>query len=154
MTSKRKELTIPEDELEKILKHFFTNVLKQEHDIKPLLDFKILKNSYYLLEILQLIKDYGYDKTLEFLQNVSSSEITEQIWEYILEKPDFNEIRNKVHREILIQETEETGVKGVQKCKFCNSNELIFAVKQIRSGDEPATTFVSCLVCKRKWRQD
>lgn len=36
-------------------------------------------------------------------------------------------------------------------CKNCNSNEIWIDVRQIRSGDEGATTFFKCSKCKDKW---
>ena len=40
----------------------------------------------------------------------------------------------------------------VFKCKKCKSKKCIVTEKQTRSGDEPATTFVNCVVCDYSFR--
>ena len=36
----------------------------------------------------------------------------------------------------------------------CNSNVAFFRQMQIRSADEPTTTFYRCVVCTKQWRED
>lgn len=36
-------------------------------------------------------------------------------------------------------------------CKNCGSNKIWIDVKQVRSGDEGATTFCKCFVCNKRW---
>jgi len=43
---------------------------------------------------------------------------------------------------------------GLIKCKFCKSSKYVnFYEKQTRSADEPATLFIECTKCNKKWRQ-
>lgn len=96
-------------------------------------------------EIISQLMRNGFNETIRFLQNAANRS---WIWDQdIMEKG-----KTKIAREIVIQRTEETGIKGVGKCKFCNSSELVFSTRQLRSGDEPATIFISCVSCQRKWR--
>ena len=40
--------------------------------------------------------------------------------------------------------------EGVLECK-CGSKRVFSYSKQVRSADEPMTTFASCMSCKKKW---
>jgi len=40
------------------------------------------------------------------------------------------------------------------KCENCGSRKTTFYQKQTRSADEPMTTFVTCVECGKKWRND
>lgn len=97
-------------------------------------------------EVVGMLETNGYDFTLDFLSNASSPD-------YILwEQPSMDDGRDKVSRELTIQQAEEKGVKDVGKCRYCASTELVFATKQLRSGDEPATIFVRCVMCQKQWK--
>lgn len=37
------------------------------------------------------------------------------------------------------------------KCPFCPNNDAFFMQIQIRSADEPMTTFYKCTSCKKQW---
>ena len=37
------------------------------------------------------------------------------------------------------------------KCPYCMNNEAFFMQIQIRSADEPMTTFYKCVACKKQW---
>jgi transcription elongation factor S-II len=37
-------------------------------------------------------------------------------------------------------------------CRKCKSNKCTFYQQQIRSADEPMTTFVQCLDCGNRWK--
>ena len=40
--------------------------------------------------------------------------------------------------------------EGVLECK-CGSKKVFSYSKQIRSADEPMTTFATCVICKKQW---
>lgn len=64
--------------------------------------------------------------------------------------PIFSSIKNKLdeHDEFIINpfEVEE----GVTSCR-CGSVRVFTYSKQVRSADEPMTTFAQCVQCKAKW---
>lgn len=56
----------------------------------------------------------------------------------------------------LIKEAKEEGkeYQGQFKCRNCKSDKLTtFTSIQTRCADEPATIFISCLICNIRWKQ-
>jgi len=106
-----------------------------------------IKRGDIIIEIIGMLRNHPFEEVIEFLTGAVNSEFI--LWD----QKSLDEGRIKVARELVMQQTEESGVKGVGKCRYCNSNELVFATKQLRSGDEPATIFVRCVLCNKQWRQ-
>ncbi|PNS20089.1 transcription factor S [Sphaceloma murrayae] len=44
--------------------------------------------------------------------------------------------------------------KNVDKAHNCPSTEAYFRQLQIRSADEPMTTFYKCVKCTKEWREN
>jgi DNA-directed RNA polymerase, subunit M/Transcription elongation factor TFIIS len=40
------------------------------------------------------------------------------------------------------------------KCIYCGSKKILKNERQIRSGDEPMTSFFSCVDCGKGWREN
>lgn len=98
-------------------------------------------------EIIGMLKTESFEDVIKFLQQAPNADYV--LWE----QKSLDEGRNKINREIIIQQSEDVGVKGVGKCRYCPSTELVFAQKQLRGGDEPMTIFVRCVLCNKQWRQ-
>jgi hypothetical protein len=98
-------------------------------------------------EVVGMLRSDGFDYTVDFLTDAPNPEFV--MWDQSALNPG----RDKVARELIIQQSEDKGVKGVGKCRYCASTELVFATKQLRSGDEPATIFVRCVMCQKQWRE-
>jgi DNA-directed RNA polymerase subunit M/transcription elongation factor TFIIS len=94
-----------------------------------------------------MLRYQEFDDVIYFLTNAPDPAFI--LWD----QESLDEGRLVVAREIAIQQAEEVGVKGVGKCRYCQSTELVFALRQLRSGDEPATIFVRCVFCTKQWRQ-
>ena len=41
---------------------------------------------------------------------------------------------------------------GVFKCKKCGSRKTTYYSLQTRSADEPMTNFITCVMCKNRWK--
>lgn len=106
-----------------------------------------VKRRDVLNEIIGMIRSNSFDDVIDFITDAPNAEYV--LWD----QESLDEGRIKVAREITIQQAEEVGVKGVGRCRYCPSTELVFAMKQLRSGDEPATIFVRCVMCNKQWRQ-
>jgi len=42
--------------------------------------------------------------------------------------------------------------EGIFKCRKCGSRQTTYYSVQIRSQDEPATNFITCLNCENRWK--
>jgi len=107
-----------------------------------------LSNPMIVMEILGMINDVqvGWFATQAFLHSISSN--TDLYWK----QHSYQAARNRLEREIFIYRAETVGITGVGTCKFCGSKELNFAIKQLRSADEPATVFIRCSACHKTER--
>lgn len=104
-------------------------------------------NEDIVKEVISLYMKNGLDFTVQFLNGCKNNEHI--FWE----SPEMSEARESLAHEASVYQTQEQGVKGVGKCKYCPSTELAYATKQTRSGDEPQTIFVQCTMCRKKWRE-
>jgi DNA-directed RNA polymerase subunit M/transcription elongation factor TFIIS len=95
----------------------------------------------YLLEILKknnYLKDLIKSKKIELsnICNLRCEIIEPDKYKHILEKKELEEYRknNQV-------------TSNAFKCKKCGERKCQVTQKQTRSGDEPATTYVTCIEC-------
>lgn len=102
-----------------------------------------------ITEILGMLIAMGWDDTWTFLNDVDMVTPDVLMWS----QESMNEGRKAVVRELLINRTEEVGVKGVGKCRHCASTEIAYAALQTRSSDEPMTIFARCTMCQRRWKE-
>ncbi|TYH06328.1 hypothetical protein ES288_A08G148000v1 [Gossypium darwinii] len=63
-----------------------------------------------------------------------------------LVKKEIEPVFNKEDMKMGGSETDAT-------CPSCSHGRALFSQVQIRSADEPATTFYQCLKCKKMWRE-
>lgn len=105
------------------------------------------KDKDVIIEVIGMLKLYDINYVLDFLNNSPNKE-----WIF-WEQPFMNIGKVSVEREIFINRAEEIGVKGVGKCRFCPGTELVFAQKQVNSGDEPMKVYVRCVTCNQHWKQ-
>ncbi len=105
------------------------------------------RNKEVIIEVIGMLINYNLDYVLEFLENSPDKE-------WIFWKSKFMDMgKVSVEREIFINRAEEIGVKGVGKCRYCTGTELVFAQKQVNSGDEPMKVYVRCVTCNQHWKQ-
>jgi DNA-directed RNA polymerase subunit M/transcription elongation factor TFIIS len=91
-------------------------------------------------EILKALTKYPElvtnDKQANEIAYKSPAELNPESFEPLIKKKE-------------IEEYKKTNVKSSSafKCSKCKKSKCTVTQKQIRAGDEPATTFVSCLEC-------
>jgi DNA-directed RNA polymerase subunit M/transcription elongation factor TFIIS len=109
-------------------------------------DFKIQEKDV-IIEVVGMLRLYETKYVLDFLEDAPNKE-------WIFWEQEFMNVgKVSVEREIFINRAEEIGVKGAGKCRFCSGTELVFAQKQVNSGDEPMKVYVRCVTCNQHWRQ-
>ena len=128
-------------------------VLKQEKNIKIIEKYihqSALKHSdeydtMYKKIIYQTIGDIiKGDNVKILLDNIKNGMVG---WKH----PIFKNVSHRIeeHDEFIINpfEVEE----GVTECRKCGSKRVFTYSKQVRSSDEPMTTFAKCVKCKSNW---
>jgi len=129
--------------IEELLSLKYYNAKTQTHE-KYIID---IDRKDIMMEIIGMLYYQSVEDVIDFLTD--SPNPSWVLWDQLF----MDEGKIAIEREITIQQAEEVGVKGVGKCRYCNSNELVFAQKQLSSGDEAMKVFVRCVACQKSWRQ-
>lgn len=93
-----------------------------------------------------------YDVVGDITQNLKLKDIVSNLknkkvgWKH----PCFKEIAYKVEEQNNFIENPFEVEEGVQQCK-CGSKRVFSYQKQVRSADEPMTTFSTCCKCGAEW---
>jgi DNA-directed RNA polymerase subunit M/transcription elongation factor TFIIS len=91
-------------------------------------------NNKNLMFIIQAIKKGDIDpKKIAFMK---ASELNPDKFKEIIKRKEVEEMRLK-----------DKGSTSTFECKKCKKNKTSVIEKQVRSGDEPATLFITCLEC-------
>ena len=92
----------------------------------------------------QTIQDITIKTNLKTILNNIKNDKTE--WNHTT----FTNVRNRIeeHDDFIINPFEV--VEGVTAC-YCGSNRVFTYQAQVRSCDEPMTTFAKCVSCKKQW---
>ena len=124
-----------------IEKNIYKNVINSTDKFEKEIDIECI----YKEIIYQIIGDFMSKKNIkDILQSIKDNKIG---WEHAcFENIKF---RQKEQDDFIINpfEVEE----GALECKKCGSKRTFSYSKQVRSCDEPMTTFAQCISCKAKW---
>lgn len=146
---------VEKDTPESMLRQLAPSMGLQEDQIKELVSLRYPNNSSVLsldkidvfYEIIGFLRMRPYEEVVEYLREVLREE------DVITNLPTLQSSRDKIMVNLYLLLQREIGVKGVERCKRCGSNEVVFAEKQTRSADEPTTVFIRCVQCGNRWRQ-
>jgi DNA-directed RNA polymerase subunit M/transcription elongation factor TFIIS len=96
-----------------------------------------VKNEYFLKRLL----DGEFD--IENIAFLSPQDINKEHWKKYLDRQNAND-------EFLYSRTVGT-LTNEYKCGRCRERNCSYYQLQVRSSDEPMTTFINCLNCGNKW---
>ena len=68
-----------------------------------------------------------------------------------LAHPDFSVVAKKMEETDLFMNKNFETVEGVNECSKCKSKRTISFTKQVRSADEGASVFITCIDCKHRF---
>ena len=115
-------------------------------DGSPIFDFI---NRVRLYDAISIILQLGYYDGRAFLSKVQTP--ADLLFNAPL--PTLERARDRHLIDLRIMKTKpEVRGESVFTCAKCKSKNIMSAEKQIRSADEPATIFLTCLNCGNKWR--
>ena len=135
--------TLKQSELKGIEINIENKFFKRIYVNKIIALFNNLDQNSYIKNknFIHLISDPTFDiKEIAFL---SPQEINKDHWKKYLDRQLAND-------EFLYSRT--TGIRTTEyKCGRCKEKDCTYYQLQIRSSDEPMTTFVNCLNCGNRW---
>lgn len=59
----------------------------------------------------------------------------------------------KTQQDHYVDNAKPASMTDAFKCKACGKRECTYTELQLRSSDEPASIFISCINCGKRWRQ-
>ena len=136
-------------------------VLKQEQNIRIIEKYIYDISKHDEDSIEQIYKDNLYEIIGDILNGKKLSEIVSNIkdsrlgWKHSV----FKEMQNMLDEQNDFIENPFAVEEGVLECKsrdkdgiVCGSKRVFSYQRQVRSADEPMTTFASCCKCGTKWQ--
>ena len=123
--------------IEKSIYNFCIKAADQKNITKSWSNFAF--EHIYKLKSISVI-NYIQDPIIQ--QKLSCKDIQAKDLAFIIDKPsNSNETCN------------EDNVKdGIFQCRKCGSKKTTYYSLQTRSADEPMTNFITCVVCKNRWK--
>lgn len=100
------------------------------------------------IDVINLLQKLPFESAINYLQNSSSSK------DFMLNLPLLENERERVQLEIDNLQSTIEAEEGVYQCESCGSHRTLAFQKQVRSADEPMSTFIRCLGCGKRWRVD
>lgn len=148
-----KSRTAQDDELQRIM----TNLFPDQDQARRIMSLKdrdgltlfTLKTREILLDVLAIVDQNGFEKTVEFLQSLESAQ------DVIHNNPLLEDVRIQLQAEDQLLEAEDEKIsEGIYTCPKagCGSQKIKYRTKQTRGGDEGETTSLRCTSCGKRWK--
>ena len=95
----------------------------------------------------------GLKYNIEYAKEIKPHEIPYMKNEEIFPE-NWNHIKTTLEKKVeSLKNNKNISITDQFKCGKCNKRECSYYELQIRSADESATLFITCLNCNAKWRQ-
>jgi len=115
-------------------------------------DELLFDDLYFTYEVINMIKRFGYDATIEYIKDALDQDLSafgiESIRKYVIrESPALEKVYDKVLINLEIYKAKPEIQTGGVDCPRCKSQRTLNSKSQRRSADEPMTITASCLDC-------
>lgn len=139
---------IIENSIYRFIKNYYKNIhtsfdIDNESHIK-----KYITKSKQILQNIKLLKNKIENDTLDFkLEDIafqSYIDLFPSKWQKHIKKKEMDKKR---------VESQPQATTDQFQCGKCKKKQCTYYEVQIRSADEPATVFITCMSCGNKWRQ-
>lgn len=133
------------------IKNAINKVISREMSDNEYMKDKDIMFDSKINQIIYFCKNDSYKNKFISVQNDENKLIK------FLEKYDYEHFPKEWENETIRLKTSivENLVSNTPiKCKHCNRANVYAITKQVRSGDEGATTFYTCLTCNYTWKEE
>ena len=139
------------DEFERILTGLFADPIQAEaiRSLRTSDDqsFFTLQNKARFMDARALVRKYGFEYTLKFLQGLPNAEAI------LTESPLLESTRQQHQLEDELVVRKEDVTENEYTCGKCTGRRVARWIKQTRSADEAPTVFLRCTTCNNRWRE-
>jgi len=103
-----------------------------------------------IIDVINMLQKLPFEDVVMYLRGSQNPK------DLVMNSPLLENERGRVHLEVDNIQSVIEAEEGVYQCENpeCRSQRTISFQKQVRSADEPMTTFVRCLGCGKRWRID
>lgn len=137
------QYTVENAYTKKITKDFADNIFKRIYVNKLINLYNNIDDKSYIKNINLINKINNNEIDLSNIAFLTPQELYPEHWKQYID-------RYKANNEFL--ESNTIGIKTEEhKCRRCKSRNCTYYQLQVRSCDEPMTTFINCLNCGNKW---
>lgn len=133
------------------IKNAINKIISREMSDNEYMKDKDIMFDSKINQIIYFCKNDSYKNKFISVQNDENKLIK------FLEKYDYEHFPKEWENETIRLKTSivENLVSNTPiKCKHCNRANVYAITKQVRSGDEGATTFYTCLTCNYTWKEE
>ena len=127
------------------------NVRREDGTVSLRIDTEENDDLGFVYEIIGMIKQYGFEKTYNFVKNNSSKIKDKQILESDIfdeQKKKYNDDTVKLRNKVKVKST------GIFTCPRCNEKDTSYTEVQLRSGDEGSTFIIACNACGYQFKRN
>lgn len=130
-------------------------------DIIPRWDSDVFRSMYInkSRSIYTNLSESSYVNNIDFIEKFNANKI--DLYNIAFMKPyemfpeRWNKIReDEYRRNKLLYQTKEVAMTDQYMCRRCKKRETTYFELQIRSADEPATLFITCINCGNRWSKN
>lgn len=132
-----------------------------KQDVIPRWDNPVFRSMYLnkIRSIYTNLSQSSYVNNVNFIEKVAKRQI--DLYQIAFMKPDeifpeqWQKLKEEEYRKNkLLYLTKEEAMTDEYKCRRCKKRETSYFELQIRSADEPATLFITCVNCGNRWTRN
>lgn len=105
----------------------------------------ILENFYIIINFIDLLKKSSFDFAVKYASQ------SKDVHDFFINLPTLEKERERAQLELDNLQTSIEAEEGSYQCDKCGEWRTISFKKQVKSADEPMTTFIKCLGCSKRW---
>lgn len=99
------------------------------------------------IELYELFSQSYIIGSKEIFDTINSRDNWDSIKDILYSLNTYSSALSKQNKYVESFKTKPGGISGIYKCPRCSSDETMYRQLQVRSADEPMTTFITCLSC-------